>query len=693
MNQLASSSSPYLQLFADSAVDWCEYDDGLFARARSERKAVHISIGRYLSTRTRVERKFYARAEVGDVLNSLYINVKIDADQRPDLERLFTVNFEPHRRRALVPMFDLYPTTLFVEPERLAVLRPSCFFNGDPYDDALQQRLYVSNTVLDWHIDNLEGDSVKEGQSSMLLSEAYRRGRLTVAATPAPSFEKLLAEAKNLRQQCIAADEKGEIKTRRLVQDLAMRLMWLWFYSDVRSRTDSKGLDIVLIGLTRWVRDVCLDHVEGGFYSPLHFSEQSRRGMGAEMKKTLEFNAWALDLLMRAVAISRDSLLTDVTRQSADFIVDRLYVKNSGFALGLHDPTNTTRLGWDRRTLRRALTEDEYLVIETLYGLDRKPNWHGRWLLRRMGSWRGVVAQFFFSNTEAESLLASGREKIRELARARESDYQVDERRLISANCAAISALLLAGRVVDEARWTDAATDALRWLLANRLEDGGLQDGSDSSAGITLVDYAFFARALLDALAHQWESTFVEALMLVVQIIKDRFYRDAKLSFGDVDVGGFLLTLPQSHQVGKFHPVDVVRRGLQVYATLFQDSDVFSMLTGLFNDITSASVAFELPNNPSADFTLEFRRGETVVVLRGPNSECGAWRDLLNKTYKPWRHVFCLPFVSTRQLPDYVPRMMSIEERQQVTAYVAHDLKQLDPISSFAELELALNTI
>ena len=649
-------------------------------RARAERKPLHLSIGRYLSTRTPNEVRFYSRDVVGETLNDSFINVKIDADERPDLERFFTINFEPNARRANTPMFELYPTTVFLETSQLTMSLPANFFSLDPYDESRTRLLYSSNEVLNWHLVHA---SFKEGSGSILLSEAHRRGRIGMNERAAPAYDALMDEATALRERVIEVDAQNGVSTQGYLQGLVSQLLRLWFLSDHRTREDTKGLDIALIALTRWVRDVVFDHVEGGFFNPSRYQGE----MGAEMSKSLEFNAWTLELLMRAVVISRDSLLTETAGQTADFIVERLQMPDGGFAAGLHDPTNSTRFAWDRRTVRRTLTEDEYLVIETLYGLDKKANWNGRWLLRRTGSWRSVVDQLFFSKSEAEALLASGREKLRDLALARVIDYQIDDRRLMPGNATAISALMFAGTTLDKPRWCDAAARGLRWILANRVGENGLENVDGSTRGVTLVDCAMLLRAMLDVLAHQWDSDIAKALSQFIESIKSRFWDEKLLTFCEVDVAGLLMTFPHSHQLGKTHPVDAVRRGLQLYATLYQDSDVFVMLKRMFDDIESVGAAFDLQVNPSSDFTLDFRQGEVVVVLRGPDVECRAWREELNKTYKPFRHVFSVPFSEARDLPPCVPRMMSVEDRQRVIAYLLHDAQQYDVIDDLDELK------
>lgn len=674
MNAFAQSNSPYLQLFADSAVDWHEWDEALLQKARAEDKLLHISFGRLLSTRTRNERFFYAQEHVGETLNELFVNVKIDVDERPDLVRLFTATFDVGVliRRADSVMFETYPRSVYINAKRRIVSPPFVYFAWDPYGDG-SPRLVPTPTVLNAHATHGSFDVDK---GSPLLTFLKRRGMLVVPPKPTPSFEELRDYALEVRKEAIEADEAGTMETLPFLELFVPGMLRLWYLSQDRSRDDVKGLDIALVGMTRWARGESFDHVEGGFFAPLNYGKNA----SADMQKSLEFNVWALDLLMRGVAVSRDVLLTQAVRETIAFLTDRLAAADGGFCTGVRDAQNSTRLAWDRRTLRRALTEDEYLVIETLYGFDKKANWHGRWLPRRMGSWRSVLDQLFFSKTEAESLLASGRAKLRKLARERDVELLTDTRRPTAGNCAAASALLFAGSVLGEDPWCELGVQTVKWVYAERFVDGALASPTGDQAGLTAMDYALLLKATLDSLEHRWDPELARELVALVTAFKNRHWDGEILSHNAVDLDGVLLAIPQRRHLGRLHAIDALRRALQLYGTLYQDAEAFRMLKVSFDAIESQGVAGNLSYNPSLDFALDFRRGEVVAVLRGPAEACATWRAALVKTYKIFRHVFVIPYGVSRDLPAYLPRMMNVDDRERVTAYLFHDQRALDPI-------------
>ena len=396
---------------------------------------------------------------------------------------------------------------------------------------------------------------------------------------------------------------------------------------------------------------------------------------------------------MSAIAISRDSLLTEVAQETAEFIVEQLQLPNGGFAASLYEPTNSTRLAWDRRTVRRALTEDEMLVVETLYGLDKRANWHGRWLLRRTGAWRNVVSQFYFSKEEADALLASGREKLRDLAKSREVAYEADNRLITSSNALIVSALLNAGRVLDRPAWTKAALSGLARLQLERTGKGLDEPNALPEKGETLTDCTLLLRAALDALAVRWDEADLEFARHLVQWIKTHYWLDDRFVLNRNDLSGWLLTMPQSSDLTRVSAIDAVRRGLQLYATLFQDKEVFDMLLRLFAQAEGVVRAIQLRHYEEAAVTLNFRHGETVVVLTGPEQESKSWQQSLTASYHPTQHVFYVPFADMRNGPSYLPRMMSIEDRNRVTAYVLHERLEFEPKHELADVSELLTDL
>ena len=681
MSQFDGSGSPYLQLFAGSKVDWQDYSDLLLPNARKAKKAIHLSIGSFLSPRARLEQRFYEREDVAETLNNYFINVKVDADEHPELDWFFKTIYTSANQILIGQRFDRFPLSIYIDPIGERVSQPTWHFPFDPYSRSEGDIALWHRNILSQH---LQAASVSANeQATMLFQLTRKRIETDLDRRATGSFEVYFERAEVRRKHYIEAFEKDAISMRQFLDVIAPDLLRLWYLSENRTGEVTKGLDVLLVELTRWVRDVGFDHVKGGFFTP----QSNRDPLGFEVCKTLALNAWSLKLLSQAVAISHDRLLSEALEQTANFIVGELANVNGGFHAGVLDGENSLEWGWTRRELQRSLTEDEYLVIETLYGLDKRANWNGRWMLRRVTSWRSVVDQLFFSTDESESLLQSALAKMKSMTDERK-ELLIDERLLVGPNAMAASALLLASKVTDNLVWANLAMDSVHSLIrAYKLTGEGRQ------RELSLIERALLLDACLDVLEYQWDDDVASLISLLVEGVRNRIRDESRsLTRNTAELESLLVRLPLRPELGKDHPVDSVRRSLQRYATLYQDSGVMNELSSMFADMEALSAALQYGSNPSEGFILDFFKGETTVVLRGPESETGEWRNVLTEHFRPWRHLYVIPYSSARDLPNYLPRIMGIEDRDRVMAFVLQDLHVQGPFHELEEVKLVANS-
>ena len=151
--------------------------------------------------------------------------------------------------------------------------------------------------------------------------------------------------------------------------------------------------------------------------------------------------------------------------------------------------------------MKKLLTEDEYLVIETLYGLDKPANFEGKWNLHRYDAWRSVVERLSMDRTEAEAALSGGRRKLLS-ARAGRVPPGLDDKVLTAWNGLMLAAFAEAGRVLDRPDYTAVATANAAFLQETmRNAEGRLwrtwKAGSQARYNGYLEDYAYLADGLL----------------------------------------------------------------------------------------------------------------------------------------------------------------------------------------------------
>ena len=190
-------------------------------------------------------------------------------------------------------------------------------------------------------------------------------------------------------------------------------LGWLlryWSLASRRGGDPGDALDMVMTTLTQMARGGIFDHLGGGF---CRYSTDAR-WMIPHFEKMLYDNGQLLSLYADALRVGPDELFTDALTQTADWLLQDMQADQGGFFASV-DADSEGEEGkyyvWRREQVKRLLSDDEYLIVETLYGLDKPANFENRWNLHRYDSWRSVVQRLSLTRPLADELLASANAK------------------------------------------------------------------------------------------------------------------------------------------------------------------------------------------------------------------------------------------------------------------------------------------
>ena len=677
MSDLKDTSSPYLQRFADSEVDWHVYSDATIQKAIEEERPLHISMGRFDHPNIDTEVNFYRDKRVALSLNEWFVNVKLDADLRPDVEQTLLLPYESFARTEVGRTSSNYPVSVIVDPE--SELEMGAGYSSKIWENQAAARSDLPIPInIGTRAESSEQEESPNKPSRLLIFD----GEWEIKLSGIPELEQSQELAQLQRQQILALADTHRDLTEFMLGGWIKQLLQLWQIETDKSPDKSKALDLVLVTLTQWVRSRDFDHMDGGVFH----HQRWQWNTDASMPKTLAANAFALELLTEALTITKDSLLADIARELSDFVLEKFASDEGPLVTSVMNESN--RYGTvQRHKVKRLLTEDEYLLVGTLYGLDRRANWHGHWMLERQGSWRSVVDQMFFNTEECESLLQQGMSKLKE-EEERDAVYRVDKRLFFRPNGQMIFALFRLARALGEDKFAVAANKLLRHLIDGFwIKEQGLICQSDgSSEGITLLDFALLIRVLMVALERSWNSDYAVLLNQLVSLVHERYWlSDERIQACNRDKQGVLYALPSSDRSTEPQALPIVRQAFQIYGTLFNHDDSLRLAQQLI--ATSVAVAKRLASGIDHSVTeaLRFRQGETTVILRGPEHLLTDWVDEIRSVARAWWHVFAIPYTESKDLPSYLPRMMVAEERERVVAYIAHDSTVYEPIHDLAE--------
>ena len=688
-NRLAGETSPYLKQHADNPVDWHPWDDTALALARQTGKPILLSVG-YSSCHWChvMAHESFEDAATARVMNEHFVNIKVDREERPDLDKVYQL-----AHQVLTQQTGGWPLTMFLDPDTLMPFFGGTYFPKSPRHQLpgfvdLLMRIHETFAT---RRDELNEQCERLSKVLDELEHSSDTAELTALKSLTPNerakadgalLERLLAD---LKAQYDSAEGGFGTAPKFPMPSTLARVLRHWACTE-RSR---ESLDMVMTTLTRMARGGIYDHVGGGFFR----YSTDRKWMIPHFEKMLYDNAQLLGLYADALTIGPDELFAQTVRDTAGWLMREMRHPEGGFHAAL-DADSEGEEGvfylWRRDQLKRLLDPLEYLVVETLYGVDKPANFEGRWNLHRHDAWRSVVERLSLTREEADAALASARTKL--LA---ERDQRIrpglDDKILTSWNGLTIRGLARAGVALQQPDWI-AAAQACADFLRTRLWDGHRlsatwQQGQARYSGY-LDDYANLLAGLLALLGAEWRETdaaFARALA------------DAAIEhFADREHGGFFFTA-HDHEQLIYRPKptldDALPPGNGTMALALIE------LGHLFGDtryLDAAAATLEWARDKMARFpaghctlisALELEHhGTEQIVIRGPASELAEWLAVTRSGFKPWRHGYAIPYEGNRTLPAYLPRLTSADVRGRTVAYHCSGLSCSLPIQTLAEL-------
>jgi len=683
-NRLARESSPYLLQHAHNPVDWYPWGEAAIERARREKKPILLSIGYSACHWCHVmAHESFEDDSTAAVMNERFVNIKVDREERPDLDKIYQLSHQ-----LLTQSTGGWPLTMFLDPDTLVPFYGGTYFPRTPryqlpgFVDVLVRVAQVFEEKRDEL--NAQGDKLVQVLASLNPSRTE----------PHFADEALLAAARDqLAKQYDSRDGGFGNAPKFPMPGTIERLLRQWAYSTRKGDRDREALEMAMITLTRIARGGIYDHVGGGF---CRYSTDSR-WMIPHFEKMLYDNGQLLSVYADALAVGPDDLFEGAVRETAAWLIDDMQHADGGFFSAV-DADSEGEEGryyvWRRDEVKRLLTEDEYLVVETLYGLDKPANFEGRWNLHRFDAWHAVIDRLSLPRDRADALLRSAKGKLAAERRRRVPPGK-DDKVLTSWNGLAIKGLVKAGLVLNEPAWIDAAARAVDFIASHMFDEAGLfatwRNGEPRYRGY-LDDYANLLDGVLALLAARWRDAYVQLARRLADTVLARFQ--------DIDSGGFYFT-PSDHE-SLIHRVkqtldEAVPAG---NGTLARCLHTLGHLFGEMRYIDAATACLAwargaMEQYPAGHCSLLSALEDQVhppelVLLRGPVDAIAPWARSARTGFAPWRVVFSVPYEGVAQIPAYLPKLVSSQVRSRPTAYVCSGLTCSLPIETLDALKQTL---
>ncbi|MDK9723840.1 MAG: thioredoxin domain-containing protein [Sterolibacteriaceae bacterium MAG5] len=657
-NRLSGETSPYLLQHAGNPVAWQPWDEAALTAARCDDRPILLSIGYSACHWCHVmAHESFEDPTTAVVMNRLFVNIKVDREERPDLDQIYQ-----SAHQMLTGRPGGWPLTLFLTPDGTP------FFGGTYFPDEPRYGLPgfadLCERVAGLYRER-RGDIDRQNAS---LRDALA-ATLPAAGTAAPADAAPLAAARALLLGSFDRDDGGFGGAPKFPHptDLAFLLRRAVRDGDAQAR------EAACFTLERMAAGGIHDQLGGGF---CRYSVDERWEI-PHFEKMLYDNGPLLALYAEAWRISDDDLFARTAAATAAWIMREMQAPQGGYYSSL-DADSEGEEGryyvWDREEVRGLLGQDEWRAVAGHWGLDGPPNFEGRhWHLR--------VAAPLAEGMEGPA--ARAREK---LLRAREARVRPgrDEKLLTSWNALAIGGMAKAARLLGRPDWLASARRALAFLRTGLWRDGRLlatcKDGR-AHLDAYLDDYAFLLAALLETMQAEFVAADLAWAQELAEALLDRFE--------DKVAGGFYFTA-HDHERLIHRPKpgfdNATPAGNGVAATALQR---LGHLLGEPRYLAAARRTLALfrpqyASRPGGCASLlealeEELAPPTIVLLRGPGAEVAEWNRRLARRWDGL--VFPLPN-GTAGLPP----AMAKPESNQVNAWACSGVTCSAPVADFDEL-------
>lgn len=671
-NHLAGETSPYLLQHADNPVDWHPWGEEALALARAQNKPVLLSIGYSACHWCHVmANESFEDVEVAAAMNRHFINIKVDREERPDLDQIYQAALY-----ILTQRNGGWPLTMFLTPEQ----KP--FFGGTYFPKLPRHGMpgfldLLPRVAEAYHA---RGAEIEQQNTALLESLA---STLPSKNPEAPIFSEqplanALAELKD-RFDTVYGGFGGAPKFLHPTElEFCLRHYLV--------TKDQEFLRITSYSLEQMARGGIYDQLGGGF---CRYSTDQHWSI-PHFEKMLYDNGPLLRLYADAWLATGDSLFKQIVDETAEWVLREMQSPTGGYYSTI-DADSEHEEGrfyvWERDQVKQVLSPEEYAVVAPYYGLMRPPNFeHQYWNLEIAQPLAEVAQTIGISREEAQQRLAAARTKLfieREL-RVRPGR---DEKILTSWNGLMIQGMARAGRFFGRGEWVYSAALAVDFIRSTLWKDGRLlatcKDGK-AHLNAYLDDYAFLLAGLLELMQAEFRQADLDFAKALAEVLLEQFE--------DKRAGGFFFTSHEHEKLihrPKLGHDNATPSGNGVAAHSLQR---LGHLLGELRYLQTAERTLSLfypalSRHPSSCCSLLTVLEETltppqIVILRGQIPSLAEWQDAL-LPIAPYAMVLALP-VELIGLPVSLSKRIPLDKA--VNAWVCQGVKCLPEISDLQEL-------
>ncbi len=673
INALINETSPYLLQHVNNPVNWYPWGEEALNLAKQLDKPILLSIGYSACHWCHVmAHESFENEKTAALMNDLFINIKVDREERPDLDKIYQM-----AHHLLTQRHGGWPLTMFLTPYDQIPFFGGTYFPPEPrygmpaFPDLLQKiaGFYQQNKT-----------KITEQNASLAQALQPKSSYdLNTNINPKP----LNAARDELAQQF--DHHMGGFGGAPKFPHLSNIERLLHHY--LRNNLDTDGLNMALKSLKKMALGGIYDHVGGGF---CRYSVDDL-WMIPHFEKMLYDNGPFLTIYSEAWQLDNQSLFKRVVLETAAWVMREMQSPEGGFYSTL-DADSEGEEGkfyiWTPKQVEELLGDD-YPMFAYHFGLDKKANFEGNWHLHVYHERLELTKKYGLTIEQVDSSLEKACEILFNERKKRIHPGR-DEKILTSWNALMIKGMVTAGRIFEQSDYIAAAEKSLKFIKENLWVNGRLlatyKDGK-AHLNAYLDDYAFLLDAVLALLQARWNDEDMKFAISLAEVLLEEFADDSQ--------GGFYFT-------GNQHETLITRSKSFADEAIPSGNAVAAVALGRLGHLLGETRYLQAAENTikaawsyltqmaSAHSTMllaveDYLFPPEIIILRGETENLKRWQTACQKDYAPQRLCFAIP----NDAQD-LPASLAEKKPRQIVAYICKGYQCSAPITSIDDLVASL---
>jgi uncharacterized protein YyaL (SSP411 family) len=519
-NRLLAETSPYLAQHAYNPVDWYPWGDEALRKARELDRPIFLSIG-YSSCHWChvMERESFENVDIAKLMNEHFINIKVDREERPDLDSIYMTAVQ------LLTSSGGWPMSVFLTPE----LKP--FWGGTyfPPDDRFGRPGFAHILTQIANLYRTGRDKIEE--TAAKLTEALSERDTSTISTDLPGRD-VMESAVEYAERSFDSEWGGFGPAPKFPRSVEISKLLRYYQRTKKANV----LEMCEATLESMAHGGMYDQIGGGF----HRYSTDKKWLVPHFEKMLYDNALLARTYLEAFQVTGKDFYSRIAREVLDYVLREMTSPEGGF----YSATDADSEGeegvffvWTPEQVEEVLGEADARTFCEYYSITTGGNFEGGTSIPHVSKpVEEVAGSLNLSCEKLEEVLERGRRKLYEARESRVKPFR-DEKVLASWNGLMISAFARGYQILEDPRYLEAADRAAAFIVENLYFSDRLhrtyKDGRCQFPGY-LDDHAYLGEAFLDL----YETTFKPEHLQFARELTDTLLEQ----FWDAGGGGFFFT-------------------------------------------------------------------------------------------------------------------------------------------------------